>query len=77
MIVDDVQLSRFHQSQFVSTVGARAFAVCPLIIDNIAIGCFYLDKAETSLKVSDRTREILFRLRDRAARIIEQKRRQA
>jgi hypothetical protein len=77
VIVDDVELSRYHQSQFVATVGARAFAVCPLIIDNIAIGCFYLDMVETPLKVSDRTREILFRLRDRAAQIIEQKRRQA
>jgi eukaryotic-like serine/threonine-protein kinase len=74
LFVEDIELTRHSQSKFAELLKARGFAVCPLIIDNIVIGCFYLDHTSSPLKISDRSKEILFRLRNHAADIIEKKR---
>jgi HD-like signal output (HDOD) protein len=77
LFVEDIELTRYSQSQYAELLKARGFAVCPLLIDNIVIGCFYLDRLHAPLKVSDRSKEILLRLRNHAADIIEKKRKQS
>jgi eukaryotic-like serine/threonine-protein kinase len=76
LFVEDIELTRYSQSPYASLLKSRGFAVCPLMIDQIAIGCFYLDQLHSPMKISDRSKEILLRLRNHAANLIEKKRKQ-
>lgn len=74
--VEDAPTSRYSQTQFTTMVAAKGFAICPMIIGGIVVGCFYLDCLEKPLAVTDKSKEILSKLRDHAATIIAKKSRQ-
>ena len=64
VFVDDVSTSRYGASSFASVVQAGAFALCPLIVKGVVIGCLYFDRKDVGLGLTDRTRQSILALRE-------------
>jgi hypothetical protein len=63
VFVDNVATSRYHKSQFALVAAASAFAMLPLIVGGIAIGCLCFDRRSGMLGLDDSMKQSLLNLR--------------
>jgi HD-like signal output (HDOD) protein len=64
VFVDDVSASRYGASSFAAVVRAGSFALCPLAVHGVVIGCLYFDRKEPGLGLTERTRQSILALRE-------------
>ena len=66
---------RYSRSLFMRVVGAPCFAILPLIVDGVVVGCLYADSSIESFSFDARARQAFLELRQLAVEAISRKRR--
>jgi HD-like signal output (HDOD) protein len=61
---------RFQDSELVKITGASCFGIYPVIVNDIAVGCFYFDRDASLGPLDEHVKGLLSKLRDLAAAAI-------
>jgi hypothetical protein len=70
LFVDNTRPNAFQRSRPLQTLGLTCFALYPVVVGDLVVGCLYLDKLGTNEQPSHRTLETIGRLRDTLAETI-------
>jgi HD-like signal output (HDOD) protein len=70
LFVDNTLPNAFQRSRPLQTLGVTCFALYPVVVDHLVVGCLYLDKLRTDDQPGHRTLETIGRLRDTLAETI-------
>lgn len=72
--VDLERDNRFEGSLLVALANPRAFAVLPVVVDELAIGCLYLDREAAGARLSEADMQKIGVLRELVASAVDRKR---
>jgi GAF domain-containing protein len=70
LFVDNTRPNAFQRSRPLQTLGVTCFALYPVVVDRLVVGCLYLDKLRSDDQPSHRTLETIGHLRDMLAETI-------
>jgi HD-like signal output (HDOD) protein len=68
--IDNQRDGRFEHTELVRALRPVQFGLLPVVVDGVAIGCFYLDRRTTRTEIDEPVRAALGTLRDLAKRAI-------
>lgn len=72
--VDRERDNRFEDSPLVALANPRAFAVLPVVVDQLAIGCLYLDRQAAGARLSEADMQKIGEFRELVAAAVDRKR---
>lgn len=70
LVVDNTRPNPYQQSKPLQTMGVKCFALYPIVVDQMVVGCLYLDRLRPGGLPGYRIMETIGRLRDTLAETI-------
>jgi len=70
LVVDNTRPNPYQQSKPLQTMGVKCFALYPIVVDQMVVGCLYLDRLRPGRPPGYRVMETIGRLRDTLAETI-------